>query len=89
MGKANQRAKVGVGVGERAGADTRHALGNFLLKRRLQGSGNEYARAVGADLTGAVKIRHHRDIGCQIEIGVIKDDQRRFATQFHGDIFQR
>jgi hypothetical protein len=34
------------------------------------------ANAVGADLARAVEVGHHGDVSRQIEIGVIKDDQR-------------
>ena len=49
---------------------------------------DEDAGAVGADLTGAVEVRHHRDVGGAVEIGVGEDDQRRLAAQLHRHFLQ-
>ena len=38
---------------------------------------------------GAEEVGHDRDIGCAIQIGILADDQRRLATQFHGHVLQR
>ena len=39
-------------------------------------------------MAGAVEVGHHGDVGSQINVGVGANNQRRFAAQFHGDIFQ-
>ena len=86
--EADQRAKVGAFIEQIARADAAHALNDFLLKRCLNLRGDEHAGAVGAHLAGAEEVRHHGDVGREIEIRIVENNQRRFATQLHRHLFQ-
>ena len=88
MAEAHQRAEVRRGIVQVASANAGDARRNFLFKGGFQAGRNKDARAVGANLSGAVEIGHHGDIGSEIEIGIVKDNQRRLAAQLHGDLFQ-
>ena len=46
---------------------------------------------VGADtgLTGITEFRCHHAFDGKVEIGILKDDERRIAAKFHGEAFQR
>lgn len=44
---------------------------------------HENAGTVGADLTGRIEIAEHRAADSAFDIGIVKHDQRRFATEFH------
>ncbi len=88
MAEAHQRTKICLWIVQVASADAHDARQDFLFKRRLKAGRYKDARAVGADLAGAVKIGHHGDIGGQIEIGIVENNQRRLPAQLHGDLFQ-
>ncbi|VVO41965.1 hypothetical protein PS723_05946 [Pseudomonas fluorescens] len=89
MGEADQRAEVGVLVLRVADADARYALNDLGFESGFQVARYEYASAVGADLTRAVEVGHHRGVGGAIEVGVVEDDQWGLAAQFHGHVFER
>jgi hypothetical protein len=42
-----------------------------------------------ADLAGICKLRRHRHVEGGFEIGIVVDDQRRVAAEFHGDLLHR
>ena len=87
--EADQRAEVGVFVFRVAHANARNTLNDLGFEGRLQVLGHEHAGAVGADLAGAVEVGHHRGVGGAIQVGVVEDDQRGLAAQFHGHVFER
>ncbi|SVK51774.1 Uncharacterised protein [Acinetobacter baumannii] len=87
--EADQRPEVGLRIGRVTDANALYALEDFRLKLRLQRRRHEDAGAVGAHLAGTVEVGHHGDIGGAIQIGVVEDNQRRFAAQLHGDVLQR
>ncbi len=74
--EADQRAEIDVLVFRVAGANALHTLKDLRFELGLQAVRHEHAGAVGADLTGAVEVGHHRDVGGTVEIGVVKHDQR-------------
>ncbi|STV54582.1 Uncharacterised protein [Klebsiella pneumoniae subsp. ozaenae] len=88
MGEADQRAEVGVVGKQIAGADAGHPLEDLVLEFRLPFRRDKHPGAVGAHLAGAVKVGHHGNIGGEVEVGIVGDNQRRFAAQLHGDLFQ-
>jgi hypothetical protein len=61
----------------------------LAFERGFQCTRHEHAGAIGADLTGAVEVGHHGDVGGAIQIGVVENDQRRLAAQFHGHFLER
>ncbi len=88
MREADQRAKVGVVGKQIAGADAGHPLEDLVLEFRLLFRGDEHPGAVGAHLSGAEKVGHHGDVGGEIEIRIVENNQRRFAAQLHRHLFQ-
>ena len=89
MREADQRAEVGLWIGRIPQADALNAFEDFGFELGLQRCGDKYSSPVGAHLAGAVEVGHHGDIGGAIQAGVVKNNQRGFATQLHGDFFQR
>ncbi len=87
MGEADQRAaEVGVVGKQIAGADAGHPLEDLVLEFRLLFRRDKHPGAVGRP-DRAVKVGHHGNIGGEVEVGIIGDNQRRFAAQLHGDLF--
>ncbi len=89
MREAHQRAEVDVVVLGVADADAFDALKDFRFEGSFQGARHEHASTVGADLTRAVEVGHHRDVGGAIQIGVVENDQRGLAAQLHGHFLER
>ena len=88
MREADQRAEVSLRIENVARANALNARQNFLLKCGFAFRRNEDAGAIGTHLTGAEEVCHHGDIGGEIEIRIVENDQRRFTAQFHGHFFQ-
>ena len=87
--EADQRPEVGRLLLRITQANALHTLQQLGLERCFQARRDEHPGAVGAHLAGAEEVGHDRDIGCAIQIGILADDQRRLATQFHGHVLQR
>src|SRR5450830_91199 len=89
MGEADQGAEVGVLVFRVADADPRHTLDDLGFESGFQMARHKHTGAIGADLAGAVEVGHHRGVGGAVEVGVVENDQRRLAAQFHGHVLER
>ena len=76
MREADQRAEVSLRIENVARANALNARQNLLFKCGFAFRRNEDASAVGTHRTGAEEIRHHGDIGGEIEIRIVKNDQR-------------
>ena len=76
MREADQRAEVSLRIENVARANALNARQNFLLKCGFAFRRNEDAGAIGTHLTGAEEVRHHGDIGGEIEIRIVENDQR-------------
>ncbi len=73
---ALKRAEVSLRIENVARANALNARQNLLFKCGFAFRRNEDASAVGTHLTGAEEIRHHGDIGGEIEIRIVENDQR-------------
>ena len=88
VGKSDHGAEIGGRIERIAHANARDAGDDGVLECRLEGVVHKHPRAVGTHLAAAVKIRHHRNVRCQLDVRVGTDDERRFAAQLHGYVFQ-
>ena len=88
VGKADHGAEIGGRIERIAHANARDAGDDGVLECRLEGVVHKHPCAVGTHLATAVKIRHHRNVRRQLDVRVGTDDERRFAAQLHGYVFQ-
>lgn len=87
MGKLTSGPKL-VSSANRSPARMRATRSRILCSNSAFCFAGTNTRVPLVQTAGAVKVGHHGNIGGEVEVGIVGDNQRRFAAQLHGDLFQ-
>lgn len=85
---ANQRADLGVRIGRIAYAQAIGALGEAFNELGVDTLLNKDARAGGAAFAVDREDGEQRGVKRALDIGIFKNQHRRFSAQLHGVLFQ-